>query len=153
MGNYLSDMGRESVTMAQTFYPFAHKIHLYLDMLSSTLEFSLKQSFTASTRRIFWKIHKRLLFFSIQLRVLANVRIFLGISAEKKKKNGASLPERMISTGYSWKSQGDPSLNPASTVFLLFSADIPRNILTLARALRFLQAKTIHLFFSESSPN
>ena len=34
-------------------------------------------------------------------RVLANVRIFLEIFMEKRKKNGASLPERRISTGYS----------------------------------------------------
>ena len=54
------------------------------------------------------------------LRVLANIRKFLGISMWKRKKNGASLPQRRISTGYSWKSQGYPSLNSASADFLLF---------------------------------
>ena len=34
-------------------------------------------------------------------RVLVNVRISLGISMKKRKKNGASLPERRISNGYS----------------------------------------------------
>ena len=48
-----------------------------------------------------------------------NVRIFLGISVEKRKKNGAGLSKR--STEYSSKSQGYPPLIPASAVFLFFS--------------------------------
>ena len=71
----------------------------------------------------------------VHLRVITNIRIFLGISMEKRKKNGASLPKRRKSTGCSWKYQGYSSLNPASAIFLLFSMDIPRNILGLARAL------------------
>ena len=52
----------------------------------------------------------------------------------------------------SWKTSRIPflptSLNPASAIFLLFSADIPRNILTLARALR---TKTFDLFLHRSA--
>ena len=78
------------------------------------------------------KIHWRMM-----LRVLANVRIFLRISMEKRKENGASLPKRRISTGYSWKSQEYPSLNPASAaIFFFFSVYIPMNILMLVRALK-----------------
>ena len=54
------------------------------------------------------------------IRVFTNVRIFLGIPMEKRKKNGTRLLERRISTGYSWKSQGYPSLSSASAIFLLY---------------------------------
>ena len=50
-----------------------------------------------------------------KLRVLTTLKIFLGISVEKRKKNGASLHERRISGGYSWKSQGTYRHQPFST--------------------------------------
>ena len=84
---------------------------------------------------IFWKNYFFLLFGWSQ-RGLANVRMFLGISVEKRKKNVASLLERRISTGYSRESQGYACLNQAYPVFPLFSMDIPRNIPRLARGLK-----------------
>ena len=70
---------------------------------------------------------------------------------EKRKKNGASLPGRRIFTGYSCNSPGFSCLNPASAIFLLFSTDIPRNILTLcSEGLKF-QVTQWGKFANESS--
>ena len=80
------------------------------------------------------------------LRVLVNVRIFLGIFVEKRKKNSASLLEKSISTGYSRESQGYSSLNPA--FFLFCSMDVPGNIPRLVRAFGVLaNLRDIHFVF------
>ena len=54
------------------------------------------------------------------LRVIANVRIFLGKPGEKWNKNGASSPGRRISTVYSWKFQGFLSTQLATLFFFFF---------------------------------
>ena len=83
-------------------------------------------------------------------RVLANVWMFPGISMEKRQKNGASLPERRISTGYSWKSRWYPLSTQLALFFSFFSTIIPRNILTLVMAF---SSKRVSLSYSICPPN
>ena len=81
------------------------------------------------------------------LQALAYVRIFLGISVEKRRKTAlAGLRE-----GYSWDFQEYPvdillsgKLEPLS--FLSFT-DITRNILTIASTLRKFLLRTLPSFF------
>ena len=65
----------------------------------------------------------------------ANARIFLGISVKKRKKNGASLPERRIPLDIPESLRNIPLSTQLAPFFLFFFMDIPRNILTLARGL------------------
>ena len=57
---------------------------------------------------------------NIPEKALANVSILLGISVEKKDKNGATWIGRGIFLRLSGISSGYPSLRQASTVLLLF---------------------------------